>query len=262
MVGRQVIFGGICAGVFGFGSLKLFNQLVVVDSFIPINSKSEAEDRIENYIPLVKETSEQFISSNRNVRSLNACADRWISEWDKGNIRPVFASYQGDCLQEGPRGEVITTCYQLAQNLCAINASQAKLVTPERTVKNSIRVLRLINIVRFFNVDSACTGGLLKQRPLRLIAKYLPQCGSAQASLANEVIREEDRSSLLSSQLKHHEHSLESQYVARFGNQKESYVQTSNDTYAKFSLTASNNYNSALDRELISKVRACGFAKN
>jgi hypothetical protein len=262
MSGRQVIFWGIFAGCFSFSSISLFGQLVVHDSYIPIVTTAEFENRVDSYVPLVAAAKLPLDHPRQNHKELERCANQWISAWDSGKIRTIFSSYSGDNVEEGPRAEIIQTCYRLAHSLNTINVANRERVTPEETVKNSIVVLRLINIVRNFSVDSACNGSLIKKRPLTLIAKYLPQCGKSQVKLAAAVLLEEDRSNLLISQLKHHEKSLSTQYAVRYGTSKSTAVEENYEIYTKFSLTASNNFNSPTDRVLLSQVRACGFVQN
>lgn len=201
-----LLFGGTVSAVDKFGFHDSFNPVVV-------DPKLDA--RTEAYIGVVRMTKRDLKAYRGNPAKLRQTAERWITRANEGKLPQIYPGYFGESMTEGPKGEIFTTCANLANTLSDLAEKESKAGDPNAML-DAVRAVELINIIRYGSFDTLFAGSSYLRRPLKTLKPNLSKLSPAtlaRLQKTQDINTRDIKIQMLNQVLQH----LKTQYVARYG---------------------------------------------
>jgi hypothetical protein len=152
-------------------------------------SKIENE-RVTDYIPLVRATDRAFRSSDViPAKTATLLADQWIGGYRSGRLANLTPIAMDETSQDGVKFVIVRDCSLIAESLAHSAQMEARQKNYSAACRDAIKSAVLIQSVKGFDFPSLAVSSMIVRRAVELTSSWLPKLTDEERLADKEVVK-------------------------------------------------------------------------
>jgi hypothetical protein len=147
-----------------------------------------ADQKISQYVPVVRATDTLLSQSRRTPEDLERVARLWTEGADTGKLKPLRAQTYEDSIHLGVKGQILSCAKALAHELDKSSKTARAEGNYAASAEYLVTAMRLMQPLRYSDLTSIAVVGGAQRRYLKELALVWPQLDDTKrSSLAGQI---------------------------------------------------------------------------